>query len=213
MTRLLSSRDTVQKNSPTANLGSMPCGCCATLPHRDGQGLGSPLHQRAALGGLVPPGRDRGGPRSPQDGARSASLADPSPAGAVARSGGPGPVSYSPRCHAVGQGDLWGAVPAYGDVLPPEAAEGEKESPQAPGHQYLSGGAGGLEKGGLVAALIEAGVRLGQGVWWSDEMGLGLLGQVRGVWGIRGVKIRQKVELKDEWRYLSLAVEVRQGRL
>ena len=70
-----------------------------------------------------------------------------------------------------------------------------------------------MEKGGLVAALIEAGVRLGQGVWWSDEMGLGLLGQVRGVWGIRGVKIRQKVELKDEWRYLSLAVEVRQGRL
>src|SRR5918996_750723 len=90
MTRLLSSRDTVQKNSPTANLGSMPCGCCATLPHRDGQGLGSPLHQRAALGGLVPPRRDSGGPRSPQDGARSAPLADPSPAGAVARSGGQG---------------------------------------------------------------------------------------------------------------------------
>ena len=70
-----------------------------------------------------------------------------------------------------------------------------------------------MEKGGLVAALIEAGVRLGQGVWWSDEMRLGLLGQVRRVWGIRGVKIRQEVELKYEWRYLSLAVEVRQGRL
>jgi DDE superfamily endonuclease len=70
-----------------------------------------------------------------------------------------------------------------------------------------------VEKGGLVAALIEAGVRLGQGVWWSDEMRLGLLGQVRRVWGIRGVKIRQKVELKYEWRYLSLAVKVIQGRL
>lgn len=70
-----------------------------------------------------------------------------------------------------------------------------------------------MEKGGLVAALIEAGVRLGQGVWWSDEMRLGLLGQVRPVWGIRGVKIRQKVELKYEWRYLSLAVDGIQGKL
>jgi hypothetical protein len=33
------------------------------------------------------------------------------------------------------------------------------------------------------------------------------------VWGIRGVKIRQKVELKYEWRYLSLAVDVIQGRV
>lgn len=70
-----------------------------------------------------------------------------------------------------------------------------------------------MEKGGLAAALIKAGVRLGQGVWWSDEMRLGLLGQVRKVWGIRGVKIRQKVELKYEWRYLSLAVDVIQGKL
>jgi transposase len=70
-----------------------------------------------------------------------------------------------------------------------------------------------VEKGGLLTTLIEAGVRLGQGVWWSDEMRLGLLGQVRRMWGIRGVKIRQKVELKYEWRYLSLAVDVLQGRV
>jgi transposase len=70
-----------------------------------------------------------------------------------------------------------------------------------------------VEKGGLVAALIQAGVKLSPGVWWSDEMRLGLLGQVRRVWGIRGVKIRQKVELKYEWRYLSLAVDVIQGQL
>lgn len=44
-------------------------------------------------------------------------------------------------------------------------------------------------------------------------MRLGLLGQVRRVWGIRGVKIRQKVELKYEWCYLALAVEVMQGQL
>jgi transposase len=70
-----------------------------------------------------------------------------------------------------------------------------------------------VEKRGLGAALIQAGVQLGRGVWWSDEMRLGLLGQVRRVWGMRGVKIRQKVELKYEWRYLSLAVDVMQGRL
>jgi transposase len=56
-------------------------------------------------------------------------------------------------------------------------------------------------------------VRLGQEVWWSDEMRLGLLGQVRRVWGIRGVKIRQKVELKYQWRYLSLGLEGIQGKL
>jgi transposase len=33
------------------------------------------------------------------------------------------------------------------------------------------------------------------------------------VWGIRGVKIRQKLELKYEWRYLTLAVDVMQGQL
>src|SRR5919106_116854 len=93
-------------------------------------GLGSPLHQRAALGGLVPSGRDRGGPRSPQDGARSASLADPSPAGAVARSGGPGPVSYSPRCHAVGQGDLWGAVQLTGMYSLLKRLKGKKKVPR-----------------------------------------------------------------------------------
>jgi DDE superfamily endonuclease len=68
-------------------------------------------------------------------------------------------------------------------------------------------------KRGLGAALIQAGVKLGQGVWWSDEMRLGLLGQVRRVWGIRGIKIRQKVELKYEWRNLALAVDVMQGEL
>jgi transposase len=70
-----------------------------------------------------------------------------------------------------------------------------------------------VEKRGLGAALIQAGVQLGQGIWWSDEMRLGLLGQVRRVWGIRGVKIRQKLELKYEWRYLALAVDVMQGQL
>lgn len=70
-----------------------------------------------------------------------------------------------------------------------------------------------MEKRGLVASLVKAGVTLGKQVAWGDEMRLGLLGQVRRVWGIRGIKVRQKVELKYEWRYLSLAVDGVQGKL
>jgi hypothetical protein len=44
-------------------------------------------------------------------------------------------------------------------------------------------------------------------------MRLGLLGRVRRVWGIRGIKIRQKVECTYQWRYLSLAVDGVVGKL
>jgi hypothetical protein len=52
-----------------------------------------------------------------------------------------------------------------------------------------------------------AGVKLGQRVAWADEMRLGLHGQVRRLWTLRGVKLRQKLELKYVWRYLALIVE------
>ena len=48
---------------------------------------------------------------------------------------------------------------------------------------------------------------------WADEMRLGLHGRVRRVWAPRGVKVRQRVQLRYEWRYLALAVEVTTGRL
>jgi hypothetical protein len=44
-------------------------------------------------------------------------------------------------------------------------------------------------------------------------MRLGLLGRVRRVWGIRGIKIHQKVECTYQWRYLSLAVDGVVGQL
>jgi hypothetical protein len=56
-------------------------------------------------------------------------------------------------------------------------------------------------------------MRKGKQVAWADEMRLGLLGRVRRVWGIRGIKIRQKVECTYEWRYLSLAVDGVAGQL
>jgi hypothetical protein len=44
-------------------------------------------------------------------------------------------------------------------------------------------------------------------------MRLGLHGRVRRVWAPVGVKVRQRVQLRYEWRYLSLAVDARDGQL
>lgn len=48
---------------------------------------------------------------------------------------------------------------------------------------------------------------------FADEMRIGLRGLVRRVWGRRGVKVRQRLQLVYEWRYLFLVVDGRQGRL
>jgi DDE superfamily endonuclease len=50
-------------------------------------------------------------------------------------------------------------------------------------------------------------------VGWADEMRLGLMGTTRRVWGRRGVKVRQRLQLVREWRYLHLVVDPLQGRL
>ena len=44
-------------------------------------------------------------------------------------------------------------------------------------------------------------------------MRVGLRGMVRRVWGRRGVKVRQRVQLVYEWMYLFLAVDGRRGTL
>ena len=51
------------------------------------------------------------------------------------------------------------------------------------------------------------------GLFWGDEMRVGLIGQVRRVWAPRGVKIEQAVEHKYEWEYLNLAVNGLTGQL
>jgi transposase len=65
-----------------------------------------------------------------------------------------------------------------------------------------------VEKGGLAQALTAIGIgrATADAVAWSDEMRLGLHGQVRRRWAPRGIKLRQRVEVKYEWRYLALAV-------
>ena len=65
-----------------------------------------------------------------------------------------------------------------------------------------------MEKGGLAQALTAIGISraTAEAVAWSDEMRLGLHGQVRRRWTPRGIKVRQRVEVKYQWRYLAVAV-------
>lgn len=48
---------------------------------------------------------------------------------------------------------------------------------------------------------------------FADEMRVGPRGMVRRVWGKRGVKVRQRLPIAYEWRYLFLAVDSQAGRL
>ena len=48
---------------------------------------------------------------------------------------------------------------------------------------------------------------------FGDEMRAGLCGQVRRVWAPRGVKVRQRVQMTREGRYLALAVDGLRGTL
>lgn len=70
-----------------------------------------------------------------------------------------------------------------------------------------------MEKGGLSARLVEVGCAGPAGLYWGDEMRLGLIGQVRRVWAPRGVKVVQVVEYKREWAYLNLVVNGLSGQL
>ncbi len=70
-----------------------------------------------------------------------------------------------------------------------------------------------MEKGGLVAALADAGVSPTAALVWADEMRLGLRGVLRRVWAPRGVKVIQPLTLTYTWRYLALAVNGLSGTL
>ncbi|MFQ6028417.1 MAG: transposase [Dehalococcoidia bacterium] len=48
---------------------------------------------------------------------------------------------------------------------------------------------------------------------FADELRVGLRGMVRRVWGRRGVKVRQRLQLTYKWRYLFLVVDGQKGRL
>ncbi len=70
-----------------------------------------------------------------------------------------------------------------------------------------------MEKGGLLEALLGAGLASGEGAWHSDEMRLGLRGQTRRVLAPKGAKVVQRLQLRYEWSYLVLAVSPLTGEL
>ncbi len=48
---------------------------------------------------------------------------------------------------------------------------------------------------------------------FADELRVGLRGMVRRVWGRRGVKVYQRLQLAYQWRYLFLVVNAQAGVL
>ena len=70
-----------------------------------------------------------------------------------------------------------------------------------------------VEKGGLGRCLRRAGVSRGTLIGFADEMRVGLRGMVRRVWGVRGLKVVQRLQLVYEWRYLFLVVDFVRGKL
>ncbi len=50
-------------------------------------------------------------------------------------------------------------------------------------------------------------------IWHYDEMRFGLWGQVRRRWGLKGVKIIQRLQIVYRWRYLVLGVDVARGAI
>ena len=70
-----------------------------------------------------------------------------------------------------------------------------------------------MEKGGLGSALSAVGLTRTSRIGFGDELRLGLRGTTRRVWGRRGIKVRQRLQLTYEWRYLFAAVDGQTGRV
>ena len=69
-----------------------------------------------------------------------------------------------------------------------------------------------MEKKGLADQLKAVGCQNTAGLYWADEMRVGLMGQTKKVWAPVGVKVKQAREYKREWSYLNLAVNVFTGQ-
>ncbi|MGH7358849.1 MAG: transposase [Candidatus Rokuibacteriota bacterium] len=68
-----------------------------------------------------------------------------------------------------------------------------------------------MEKGGLAHALTAVGLTRSSRIGHADELRLGLRGTTRRVWGRRGVKVRQRLQLRYDWWYLFVAVDGQAG--
>jgi hypothetical protein len=114
-------------------------------------------------------------------------------------------------------GNLYGRWRLQSDapvaVFPQEPALRLPKGTPSSACQGRSGATSLLEKRGLGLALAQAGVTPRTPLGFADEMRVGLRGMVRRVWGRRGVKVRQRLQLVYEWRYLFLVVDGRKGTL
>ena len=70
-----------------------------------------------------------------------------------------------------------------------------------------------MEKGGLASSLGAVGLTRSSRLGFGGELRLGLRGTTRRVWGRRGIKVRQRLQVKYEWRYLFAAVDGQAGRI
>ena len=70
-----------------------------------------------------------------------------------------------------------------------------------------------MEKGGLAQALDAVGLSQSSRIGFGDELRLGLRGTTRRVWGRRGIKVRQRLQMTYAWRYLFAAVDGQAGRV
>ena len=68
-----------------------------------------------------------------------------------------------------------------------------------------------MEKGGLAQALGAVGLTRASRIGFADELRLGLRGTSRRIRGRRGVKVRQRLQLKYDWWYLFAAVDGQSG--
>jgi hypothetical protein len=154
--------------------------------------------------------RTRGGNRIPVR-----PLADPRPAGTgtalpARRYAG---LSHAPRGSRVVSRDTGrGAVGASGATALPSAGVSAQDT-ASDGGACGRCATGAVEKRGFREALTAQGVRLGQRVVFVDELRVGLIGQVRRRWTVRGVRLCQRVERSYEWRYLQVAVDPLSGEV
>lgn len=65
----------------------------------------------------------------------------------------------------------------------------------------------------MCAKLTEVGTTWGEVVAYGDEMRVGLHGQTRRCWGVRGVKVVNRLQISYTWQYLVVFVEIHSGRI
>ena len=138
--------------------------------------------------GRTHPSHSRGQP------SHAAFTVDPRPTGTAHPARRYAGLSHAPRgSRVVSRGTGRGAVGASDATALPSAG-GSAQDTASDGGACGRCAAGAVEKRGFRAALTAQGVRVGQRVVFVDEMRVGLIGQARRRWTVRGVRSCQRVE-------------------